>query len=85
MKTMRKSGVLMPVASLPGKYGIGTFGKESYAFVDMLAEAGQSYWQMLPLGPTSYGDSPYQSYTDKSKAALFQVSYCQAPSNIAVL
>ena len=53
----------MPVASLPGKYGIGTFGKESYEFVDMLAEAGQSYWQMLPLGPTSYGDSPYQSFS----------------------
>ncbi len=53
----------MPVASLPGKYGIGTFGKESYEFVDMLAEAGQSYWQILPLGPTSYGDSPYQSFS----------------------
>ena len=53
----------MPVASLPGKYGIGSFGKESYAFVDMLHEAGQSYWQILPLGPTSYGDSPYQSFS----------------------
>ena len=63
MKTKRKSGILMPVASLPGKYGIGTFGKESYNFVDMLAEAGQSYWQILPLGPTSYGDSPYQSFS----------------------
>ncbi len=63
MKTERRSGVLMPVASLPGKYGIGTFGKESYDFVDMLAKAGQSYWQILPLGPTSYGDSPYQSFS----------------------
>ena len=63
MKRTRKSGVLMPVASLPGKYGIGSFGKESYAFVDMLHEAGQSYWQILPLGPTSYGDSPYQSFS----------------------
>lgn len=63
MKTKRKSGILMPVASLPGKYGIGTFGKESYEFVDMLAAAGQSYWQILPLGPTSYGDSPYQSFS----------------------
>ncbi len=63
MKNVRKSGVLMPVASLPGKYGIGTFGKESYNFVDMLAQAGQSYWQILPLGPTSYGDSPYQSFS----------------------
>ena len=62
-KDPRKSGILMPVASLPGKYGIGTFGKESYAFVDMLKEAGQSYWQILPLGPTSYGDSPYQSFS----------------------
>ena len=60
---MRESGILMPVASLPGKYGIGTFGKESYTFVDMLKEAGQSYWQILPLGPTSYGDSPYQSFS----------------------
>ena len=63
MERSRKSGVLMPVASLPGKYGIGTFGKESYHFVDMLAKAGQSYWQILPLGPTSYGDSPYQSFS----------------------
>ena len=53
----------MPVASLPGKYGIGTFGKESYDFVDMLSESGQSFWQILPLGPTSYGDSPYQSFS----------------------
>ena len=63
MKIKRESGILMPVASLPGKYGIGTFGKESYRFVDMLSEAGQSYWQILPLGPTSYGDSPYQSFS----------------------
>ena len=63
MNDTRKSGVLMPVASLPGQYGIGTFGRESYRFVDMLAEAGQSYWQILPLGPTSYGDSPYQSFS----------------------
>ncbi|MCR5688190.1 MAG: 4-alpha-glucanotransferase [Lachnospiraceae bacterium] len=63
MKKERKSGVLMPIASLPGKYGIGTFGKESYAFVDRLSEAGQSCWQILPLGPTSYGDSPYQSFS----------------------
>ena len=60
---MRKCGVLMPVASLPGKYGIGTFGKAAYDFVDHLKAAGQSYWQILPLGPTSYGDSPYQSFS----------------------
>ncbi len=60
---MRKSGVLLPVASLPGKYGIGTFGKEAYRFIDCLKEAGQTYWQILPLGPTGYGDSPYQSFS----------------------
>lgn len=60
---MRKSGILLPVASLPGKYGIGTFGKEAYKFVDALSDAGQSYWQILPLGPTGYGDSPYQSFS----------------------
>lgn len=60
---MRKCGVLMPVASLPGNYGIGTFGKGAYEFVDRLSMAGQSYWQILPLGPTSYGDSPYQSFS----------------------
>lgn len=60
---MRKSGVLMPVASLPGRYGIGCFSKEAYRFVDMLRAAGQSFWQILPLGPTGYGDSPYQSFS----------------------
>ena len=60
---MRKSGVLMPISSLPGKYGIGTFSKEAYAFVDFLKEAGQKLWQLLPLGPTGYGDSPYQSFS----------------------
>lgn len=60
---MRGSGILMPVFSLPGKYGIGCFSKEAYAFVDFLSEAKQSYWQILPLGPTSFGDSPYQSFS----------------------
>lgn len=60
---MRKSGVLLPVASLPSAYGIGCFSKEAYEFIDDLKEAGQSYWQILPLGPTSYGDSPYQSFS----------------------
>ena len=59
----RKSGILLPVTSLPSKHGIGCFSKEAYAFVDFLKEAGQSYWQILPLGPTSYGDSPYQSFS----------------------
>ena len=58
---MRESGVLMPVFSLPGPYGIGCFGKEAYGFVDFLADAGQRVWQILPLAPTGYGDSPYQS------------------------
>ena len=60
---MRKCGVLLPVASLPSDYGIGCFSKESYEFVDFLEKAGQSYWQILPLGPTGYGDSPYQSFS----------------------
>jgi len=60
---MRASGVLLPVSSIPSKYGIGTFSKEAYEFVDFLAEAGQTYWQILPLGPTGYGDSPYQSFS----------------------
>jgi hypothetical protein len=58
---MRKSGILMPISSLPSKYGIGAFSKEAYDFVDLLKETNQSLWQILPLGPTSYGDSPYQS------------------------
>ncbi|MCH5340152.1 MAG: 4-alpha-glucanotransferase [Acetatifactor sp.] len=60
---MRKCGVLLPVSSLPSAYGIGCFSKEAYEFVDRLKEAGQSCWQILPLGPTSYGDSPYQSFS----------------------
>ena len=60
---MRKSGVLLPVASLPSEYGIGCFSKEAYRFIDLLKEAGQACWQILPLGPTSYGDSPYQSFS----------------------
>ncbi|MBW6409989.1 4-alpha-glucanotransferase [Clostridium weizhouense] len=59
----RKSGILMPIASLPGEFGIGTLGKEAYKFADFLKKAGQKYWQMLPIGPTSYGDSPYQSFS----------------------
>ena len=58
---MRESGILMPVSSLPGPYGIGCFGAEALKFVDFLAAAGQHIWQLLPLSPTGYGDSPYQS------------------------
>lgn len=57
----RSSGILLPIFSLPSPYGIGTLGKEAYKFIDFLAEAKQTYWQILPVGPTSYGDSPYQS------------------------
>ncbi|MDD5863327.1 MAG: 4-alpha-glucanotransferase [Firmicutes bacterium] len=60
---MRESGILMHITSLPGPYGIGTMGKEAYAFVDFLEKAGQSCWQILPLTPTGYGDSPYQSFS----------------------
>ena len=60
---MRESGVLLPVASLPSDYGIGCFSKEAYEFVDQLKAGGQKNWQILPLGPTGYGDSPYQSFS----------------------
>ena len=60
---MRTCGILMPVFSLPSKYGIGTLGKEAKRFVDFLKKAGQSHWQILPLNPTNYGDSPYQSFS----------------------
>ncbi len=59
----RRAGILLSITSLPSKYGIGCFSKSAYEFVDWLSEAGQSYWQILPLGPTSYGDSPYQSFS----------------------
>ena len=59
----RAAGILLPVSSLPSPYGIGDFGKCAYEFIDWLKEAGQSYWQILPLGPTGYGDSPYQSFS----------------------
>ena len=59
----RASGILMPISSLPSRYGIGCFSKSAYEFVDQLKKAGQRYWQILPLGPTSYGDSPYQSFS----------------------
>ena len=60
---MRKCGILLPVSSLPSNYGIGTFGKCAYEFVDFLSLAKQGFWQVLPLGPTSFGDSPYQSFS----------------------
>ena len=59
----RQCGILLPVSSLPSAYGIGAFSKEAREFVDMLQETGQHLWQILPLGPTGYGDSPYQSFS----------------------
>lgn len=60
---MRECGILLPVASLPSPYGIGAFSKEAYEWADALKRAGQGYWQVLPFGPTGYGDSPYQSFS----------------------
>lgn len=60
---MRSSGILMHISSLPSPYGIGTMGKEARKFVDFLVKSAQTYWQVLPVGPTSYGDSPYQSFS----------------------
>lgn len=63
MNLKRKSGILLHVTSLPSPYGIGTLGRCAYEFADFLKETGQSVWQVLPIGHTSYGDSPYQSYS----------------------
>ena len=60
---MRQSGILLPVTSLPSPYGIGTMGKAAYNWIDFLENAKQSYWQVLPLGPTSFKDSPYQTFS----------------------
>lgn len=60
---MRASGILLPILSLPSAYGIGAFDQKAYEFVDILVRAGQKYWQILPMGPTGYGDSPYQSFS----------------------
>ena len=60
---MREKGILMPVSSIPSRYGMGTFGRESYEFVDFLKKAGQKLWQILPRGPVGYGASPYQSFS----------------------
>ena len=68
---MRASGILMPIFSLPSEYGIGTFGKEAYNFVDFLKKSGQRYWQILPLGITGFGNSPYQSISSYAGNPLF--------------
>ena len=59
----RSAGVLLSITSLPSPYGIGTIGKEAREFADFLKKSGQTIWQILPVGPTSYGDSPYQSFS----------------------
>ena len=59
----RAAGILLPITSLPSKYGIGCFSKAAYDFVDWLKDAGQTFWQILPICPTSFGDSPYQSFS----------------------
>lgn len=73
MENMEKrgSGILLHISSLPSDYGIGNFGKEAYKFVDFLKESGQKYWQILPLGQTSYGDSPYQSFSTNAGNPYF--------------
>ena len=63
MELKRSSGVLLHITSLPANEGIGTLGKPAFEFVNWLKAAGQKYWQILPLGPTGYGDSPYQSFS----------------------
>lgn len=68
---MRASGILLHISSLPSDYGVGTLGKEAYKFVDFLHDAKQSYWQILPVGPTSYGDSPYQSFSTQAGNPYF--------------
>ena len=60
---MREAGILLHITSLPGEYGVGTMGKWAYRFVNFLETANQRYWQILPLGHTSYGDSPYATFS----------------------
>lgn len=71
MSLKRSCGVLLPVFSLPSEHGIGTFGKAAYDFIDFLADAGQSWWQLLPVGPSGSGDSPYQSFSSFAGNAYF--------------
>ena len=59
----RSSGILMHITSLPSPYGIGSMGKSAFDFIDFLKKAGQTYWQILPINPPGYGDSPYQAFS----------------------
>ena len=80
---MRTSGILLHISSLPSKYGIGTLGAEAYKFVDYLAKANQHIWQILPLGPTTYGDSPYSSTSSFAFNPYF-IDYLNCLQNILV-
>ena len=67
----RSAGILMPISSLPSPYGIGTMGQAARDFIDFCEKSGQSYWQVLPIGPTGYGDSPYQSFSSNAGNPYF--------------
>ena len=67
----RQSGILMPIFSLPSKFGIGDFGAGAYKFIDFLVKAGQSVWQILPLVQTGYGNSPYSSVSAETLNPYF--------------
>lgn len=69
----RSAGILLPISSLPSRYGIGCFSREAFDFVDWLRDAGQGYWQILPLFPTSFGDSPYQSFSTFAGLSLIHI------------
>jgi len=70
MNFERSSGILLHITSLPNKFGIGSLGREAFDFIDFLKESGQSLWQILPMGPTGYGDSPYQCFSAFAGNAL---------------
>ena len=73
---MRTSGILMHISSLPSPYGIGTLGQAAYDFADFLKAAGQHYWQLLPIGPTSYGDSPIRASARTRATPISLTSIC---------
>ena len=68
---MRDVGILMPVASLPGRHGIGDFGSEAYTFIDLCKKSKIKIWQILPLNPLGYGNSPYQPYSSCAGDELY--------------
>ena len=83
MEFKRCSGILMPLSSLPGGYGIGSMGKPARDFVDFLTKAGQTIWQILPVGPTGYADSPYQSCSEVTlmvSEAILSIWICWPPT-----